>query len=440
MEEKQEVAVGVIDKSVVWIFVCVVLLGSKSILAQDSLAYQKPVLDAAEVSLLFSYYDQDGTHAAVTGGAGTEELSDATATIVASIPVSVDGVLTVDAGISAYTSASSSNINPLDGDPNQPVSPWVASSGASRQDVLAYFNPSYTHSSADRNTILRAQASVSAEYDYFSFGFGFGATHWFNEKNTSLSADLQLYFDSWSPQYPIELRPGFFDDRIEGPGEYDPNFNPFTDENRNTYSFSLGLTQILGRRWNGALFLDVAFQQGLLSTPHQRVYFGDTPNYFIDEFQLADDVERLPDQRFKLPVGGRLNYFANDWLVFRSYYRFYWDDWGITAHTASLEIPLKLGNGFTVYPHYRYYTQSQADYFYPKEGALSSLDYYTSDYDLSDFDAHRYGFGLGYTDIFTKTRIFMFGFKNADFRLAKYDRSDGLDAYIASLALTFVAD
>ncbi len=406
----------------------------------DATAYKKRVLETTEIDLLFSYYGQDGTNAAVTGGQGTEELTDATSSIVVSIPMNADDVLTVDVGISAYSSASSSNVNPFDGNIANPASPFSASSGASRSDVLAHFNPSYQHSSDDRNSVWSGNAYVASEYDYFSLGIGGGYTHLFNEKNTELSISGNVFFDKWNPQYPVELRNGFFDSRIVGNGTYSPNFEVFVDENRNSYSLSLGLSQVLGKRLQGSVFADVVLQNGLLSTPFQRVYFGDTESFFIEDFQLADDVERLPDTRLKIPIGARLNYYLGDRFVVRTYYRFYYDDWGITAHTLSLEIPIKLSDAFTLYPSYRYYTQQAADYFYAKETALSTFDLYTSDYDLSEFSAHQYGMGLRYKDIFTRAKLFGFGFKSVDLRLNKYDRSDGLDSFIISLGTTFVGN
>lgn len=402
--------------------------------------YTKRVLETAEIDLLFSYYDQDGQNAAVTGGEGTEELTDVTSSIIVKIPMNEDDVLTVDVGISAYTSASSSNVNPLDGNANDPVSPFIASSGASRQDQLAYFNPSYRHSSEDRNSVWTANAYVSNEYDYFSIGFGGGYTRLFNEKNTEIGISAQVYLDKWNSQYPIELRGTFFDDRITGNGTYAPLFNEFENENRNSYAMSLSFSQILGKKWRGSLFMDLVSQNGLLSTPFQRVYFGDINDFFIDDFQLADDVERLPDSRFKLPLGGRLNYYLNDLVVLRAYYRFYNDNWGVSSHTASLETPIKLNDKFTLYPTYRYYTQTAADYFYEKETALSTFDFYTSDYDLSDYNAHQYGFGIRYKDIFTKAKVFAFGLKTIDLRFNQYDRSDGLNAFIVTLGTTFIGN
>lgn len=417
----------------------IVFVGTVSF-AQEDTSYKKRVLEAAEIELLFSYYGQDGQNAAVTGGEGTEELTDATSSIVVKIPLNEDDVLTVDAGISAYTSASSSNVNPLDGDASRTVSPFSASSGASRQDVLTYFNPSYQHTSNDRNSIVNAKAYVSAEYDYFSLGFGGGYAHLFNEKNTEVSVNVQAFLDKWNSQYPIELRNGFFDSRTSGTGTYAPDFTAFEKETRNSYSISLGLSQVLGKKLQGSVFLDLVSQTGLLSTPFQRIYFADSPDFFIEDFQLADDVERLPDSRFKVPIGGRLNYYLNDRVVLRSYYRFYADNWGITSHTANLEVPIKLNDSFTVYPSYRYYSQTAADYFYPKEIALSTLDFYTSDYDLSGYTANQYGIGIRYKDIFAKAKVLTFGLKNINLRFNAYDRSDGLNAFIMTLGTTFVGD
>lgn len=426
-----------LKKNLFFLFILFSFIGHSQ---QDSTGYKKRVLEAAEIDLLFSYYGQDGQNAAVTGGEGTEELTDATSSIVVQLPINEDDILTIDTGISAYTSASSSNVNPFDGDINGTSSPFSASSGASRQDVLAHFNPAYQHSSNDRNSIYNANVYVAAEYDYFSLGFGAGYSRLFNEKNTELSISGNVYFDKWNPQYPIELRNGFFDNRISGTGTYTPQFSEFEKENRNSYSVSLGLSQILGKKVQGSVFMDVVLQNGLLSTPFQRIYFGDTNDFFIQDFQLADDVERLPDSRVKIPVGARLNYFVNDIIVLRSYYRFYTDDWGIAAHTASLEVPIKMSDAFTLYPTYRFYNQTAADYFYEKEAALSTLDFYTSDFDLSKYHSHQYGFGIRYRDIFTKAKLFSLGLKAVDLRVANYNRSNGLNAFIVSLGTTFVVE
>jgi hypothetical protein len=87
---------------------------------------------------------------------------------------------------------------------------------------------------------------------------------------------------------------------------------------------------------------------------------------------------------------------------------------------------------------YRYYIQTKSKYFAPYETHLSTEKFFTSDFDLADFDAHQYGLGFTYTDIFTSSKIWKFGLKNIDFRFNHYDRSDGLNANIATVGFKFV--
>lgn len=408
------------------LFSLIILLFSASIFAQDSTStYKKRVLEAPEVDFLVSYYSQDGDNAAVSGGIGTEKLTDLTPTIVVAIPLNDDDVLTIDAGVSAYTSASSSNVDPFDS--NSPADPFVASSGASASDLWAGGNFSYSHSSDSRNDIVSAKVSVSSEYDYFSIGFGGNYTKLFNEKNTEVSVHANVYLDTWKLLYPIELRES-------------SSFTGLDKKNRNSYSLGFGFSQILSKNLQGALSLDLVQQQGLLSTPFQRVYFSDLPDRFRENFQLADDIERLPDMRFKTAIGGRLNYFINEMFVLRTYYRYYFDDWGITSHTASIEIPIKITDQFTLYPSYRFYNQTAADYFYMYETALSSYEFYTSDYDLSEFSANQYGFGIGYTDIFTKLKLANFGLKSVDLKYDYYKRDSGLHYSLISAGFKFIGN
>ncbi|PTX59752.1 uncharacterized protein DUF3570 [Kordia periserrulae] len=422
----------------VWLVLGVTVSQAQEI-QNDTISYKKRVLETTEVDFLMSYYAQDGTHAAVTGGTGTEELTDITPTFVVAVPLNDDDVLTVDAGISAYTSASSSNIDPFDSD--NPADAFQASSGASQSDTWANLNINYAHSSDDRNTIWSGHLNVASEYDYFSLGFGGSYTRLFNQKNTELAIKANVYLDTWNPQYPIEFREGFSRPDIVGTGTYSNSFTEFQDEGRNTYSLSLSFSQILSKNTQASLFLDLVQQDGLLSTPHQRVYFADVNDFFVQNFQLADDVEKLPDTRFKIPFGARFNYYINESVSLRTYYRYYFDDWGINAHTASIEIPIKLSAGkFTLYPTYRYYTQTAADYFAPFETHLSTSEFYTSDYDLSKFDSHQYGLGFKYYDIFTKLKLFNFGLKTLDVRYNHYTRSDGLSANIISAGFKFVMD
>lgn len=266
----------------------------------------------------------------------------------------------------------------------------------------------------------------------------------FNEKNTEISISANVFLDTWSAEYPIELLPddnfNINDHTITGNTNYNPQFSEFDDESRNSFSIGLGFSQIINKNLQGSLLVDLVQQEGLLSTPFHRIYFADVADSFIEEFQLADAVEQLPDTRFKIAIGGRLNYYINETFVVRTYYRYYTDDWGIDSHTASIEVPIKILPKFTIYPSYRYYTQTAADYFAPFETHLSSEKYFTSDNDLSDYNADQFGFGISYTDIFTKFHVRNFGLKSIDIKFNNYERNNSFSSNLISLGFKFVMD
>lgn len=418
-----------------------IALVSLASFAQQETEYKKRVLESTEVNLLSSYYTQDGENAAVTGGRGTEELSDIAPSINVAIPLNDDDILAIDATVSAYTSASSSNINPFDG--NQAADPFVASSGASEKDTWFGLTASYSHSSDDRNTIISANVSFANEYDYTSFGFGGSLTKLFNQKNTEIQLKANIYLDQWNPQYPIEFREGFNlnEYNYEGEINFSPNYSNFESLNRNSYSLGLSVSQILSKSIQTSFIADFVVQDGLLSTPHQRVYFEDLQDTMIENFMLANDVERLPNSRTKLAIGNRSSFYINQNFIIRSYYRYYTDNWGIDSHTFKVELPIKFGLNYTLYPNYRYYTQTQTDYFGEFNTISSTDEFYTSDYDLASYNANQYGLGFKYYDPLNSFKIGGFGLKSIQIEYNYYERTtQNFNANISSLGFTFIAD
>jgi hypothetical protein len=116
----------------------------------------------------------------------------------------------------------------------------------------------------------------------------------------------------------------------------------------------------------------------------------------------------------------------------------------VTAHTASVELPVKINRFLSVYPFYRYHTQTAADYFLPYKQHTLDEEFYTSDYDLSKLQSHTYGAGIRYSPVnglarmklpFKERPVLMV--KSIDVKYSHYDRSTGLKADIISLGLSF---
>lgn len=358
---------------------------------------------AIDVNFLTSYYHQDGNNSAVQGGVGNEELIDAANILVVNVPLDSIRSISVTVGADFYSSASTDMID-------------ANLSSASIKDLRAYASLGYQQKNLKRGTTFGIRGGISNEYDYISFNGGLSFAKEFNEGNTELNLQAQAFIDKWRPYFPAELR----------------RTVSIPTEKRNSFNFSASFSQVLTKRLQIALSGEVIYMDGLLSTPFHRVYFSDT---------TLPDIERLPSTRLKIPLSVRLNYFASEYFVIRSYYRFYSDDFGIQGHTASLEIPIKLSQSLSVSPFVRYHTQQGSKYFAPFKEHLSTEAYYTSDYDLSTLSSKKVGLAIGYHPVFGlangKFLSRNIAFKAIELRLGYYTRDTGLNSYIGSLNFKF---
>lgn len=359
--------------------------------------------DFVDIDFLSSYYNQDGNNGAVTGGVGTEALTDVSTLFVVNVPLDSTRSINGTIGADYYTSASTDNI-----DDNR--------SSASSKDVRAYANFGFTKKYLKKGFTIGTRIGFSTEYDYTSFNGGFNLAKEFNYGNTEIGFSGQAFIDQWSLYFPSELR-----------GSVDVD-----TKSRNSYNSQLSFSQVINRRLQFSLSAEAIYMKGLLSTPFHRVYFSDSNNH---------DIERLPNSRLKLPFSIRVNYYPFESLVLRSYYRFYTDDFGINAHTISIETPIKLSYSFSISPFYRYHKQSESDYFAAYEIHKSTDEFYTSDYDLSGLSTNKYGVGIMYNPAFglTRTKIpfskKLLLLNSIQLRGSYYERSTGLKGYSISLEL-----
>jgi hypothetical protein len=398
-------------------------------IANDNQWLKKTALTNVEVNILGSYYTQDGNHSAVTGGFGTEELTDITPAVVVKIPIDSTRQWTFDGGADFITSASTDNID-------------YEVTGDSRKDLRYHLNTTYTKRLSSARLTYSFSGGFSKEYDVFSKSIGASITKESRTGNTQISFNGQAFFDAWSLFYPIEFRDA-------GANDEDPQGH----DNRNSYNFGVVFSQVLSKRLQVSVSTEIVLQQGLLSTPFHRVFFNDGIN--VDGLSTLDilrsdklrKIENLPHSRTRIPVGLRVNYYVTDLVVFRGYYRYYSDDFDISAHTFSLELPVKISPFVTIIPFYRYHTQTGSKYFKPFGQHDLNGEFFSSDYDQSAFNSHKYGMGVRYSPLddigifktpFSKKARNKFTHLTAiELRYAYYDRSDGLSAAIISFDLSF---
>jgi len=369
-------------------------------------SYKRRKLKFEEANIVSSYYKQDGNHAAVTGGIGSQALTD--------LSNSIDVKLTrydkfnrkhsysLEVGIDHYTSASSDKIDPK------------TLSSASHADTRIYPSFNWTMENEKKGTTIGAGLYASTEFDYKSFGGNINFSRKTKDRNGEFSARLQAYLDQVSLIYPAELRTGV------NQGEHD-----YATTARNSFSGTLSWSQVINKNLQLMLEGEVVYQSGYLGLPFNRVYFNDNSVH----------VEKLPSSRLKVPVSLRANYFLGDRYIIRAWYRYYKDDWNIQSNTLQLETSVKITPFLSVTPFYRFYQQTAAEYFAPYEMHTDADNYYTSNYDLSKFNSSFYGIGFRMAP---PKGVFNIQHVNAlEIRYGHYQKNINMNANIISLHLKF---
>jgi len=368
--------------------------------------YPKKKISKSSIQIVYAQYLQDGNHSAITGGTGTEKLQVYAPEL--SIQLEVDSLnsYSVDAGIDVISSASMDNID-------------FVKSSASKLSNRAYLTAGYERKGKqNRNLSFGGKGYFSIESAYLSLGGTLSLNIMSQNKSGEFSAELEGYFDDlrWGRLngehplqlvYPAELR-------------YRHWFDIYR---RESYNLNLSWQQTINRRMVLAFLPGLSYQQGLLSTPYHRVFFKDS----------SLKVENIPRTRLKIPLGIQLNSFIADRYILRSYYRFYWDDFGIRAHTLSLELAVKINPAFTLTPLLRWYTQTGASFFKPYREADLEQVFYSSDYDLSAFSSYEAGIEARFAGFGSAAHPVHLN--SLGLRYSFYKRSDGLYAHMLTLLL-----
>ncbi|RYF48410.1 MAG: DUF3570 domain-containing protein, partial [Cytophagaceae bacterium] len=188
-----------------------------------------------------------------------------------------------------------------------------------------------------------------------------------------------------------------------------------------SFNLALSVSQVVNKRLQMLATVEPSYQEGLLSTPFHRVYFTNG----------AVTTEKLPGTRMKFPISLRANYFEGDRAILRTFYRFYLDDWGMVAHTASVEVPVKLTPFLSVSPFYRFHTQTAVRYFRPYGQHSPTQTYFTSDYDIGNMTTQFVGSGIRYAP--PGGIMGIRGWNALELRYGHYLRSTGMTANIVTL-------
>jgi hypothetical protein len=256
---------------------------------------------------------------------------------------------------------------------------------------------------------------VSVENDYLALNGGVGGEHHFNDNNTTLGGGASFSYDQIEPTDAdlFPLRP--------------------VDETRNASSLFASLSQTLGQQTVVQTSLSYRHARGFLSDPYKQVLVEGAP--------LAD---ARPDTRNQVAWLTRLrHHFKKPGASLHADYRFYIDDWEITSHTLELAWYQTIWRTAQLVPSFRYYSQSQAEFYGPFFPTARADGHHSSDYRLSPYGAMTFGakalaefetWGIGWRTVLAYERYLSGG----DLALGRVGiENPGLVSYhLVSMALT----
>ncbi|HZY37830.1 MAG TPA: DUF3570 domain-containing protein [Mucilaginibacter sp.] len=395
--------------------------------------YNPRALHIDEIDFVSSYYTQTGDHSPVTGGIGTQQVTDFANGINLNLlwynDANNKNTLMLGLGYDHHSSASAGYV--------------ALHGGANPNGTRLYPSVDWTVENSKTGNTFGIGAYYSGEYNYKSKELDVHWTTKTDDKNGEFGVKLQAYLDRVTMILPSEFVPA---PAISQPGTtvittasgntvvlsssgqvLNNSKNSLPTSGRNTFTAALSYTQQVSSRFQFSILGDAVAQNGYLGLPFHRVYFSNPKD--------TDAVEKLPSSRFKFPIGARMNYFLGDNIILRGYYRYYIDSWGIRSNTASLEIPYKVTPFFSISPFYRYYDQTAARYFAPYEVHNVTDAFYTSNYEYSNFHSGFYGIGFR-----VAPPKGVFGWQNLhdlEIRYGHYSQTTDLVSDVVSLSLGF---
>tara|TARA_R110002126_G_scaffold75469_28_gene188450 strand:+ start:1032 stop:2321 length:1290 start_codon:yes stop_codon:yes gene_type:complete len=236
---------------------------------------------------------------------------------------------------------------------------------------------------------------LSKEYDYLSMGLNGSLARDFNQKNTTVSVGLGYSHDTISPEggiavafAPMLLRRDYADD-----SSYQTAFNATRDredDTKDTLDVLLGLTQVINRDWLMQFNYSMSIADGYMTDPFKLV------SVVNNNGEVQQNLyENRPDKRTKHSV-----YWQNKLHFSGTYldasYRYMWDDWELTSHTADLKWRLPMSDSWYVEPQLRYYQQSAAEFYMPFMQETDPLPQFASaDYRIGKMNTYTLGAKFG---------------------------------------------
>ncbi|ACF14560.1 hypothetical protein Ctha_2108 [Chloroherpeton thalassium ATCC 35110] len=289
-------------------------------------------------------------------------------------PFSPDGI----------SSASPKNLSPDAVSSASQISPSVTDPDDIRHELIAGVTQIFGQTTISLNGIY------STEHDYDSKTMAVSFSQPFAKKNTVLQLGFVRSWDNITPDI-AQMKAASW------------------EKNKDVYSISTGVTQVLSRSLITQLNVSYSNHSGFLSDAYQVVSIVDG-----NTVKLYNDYH--PDSRERKAMGLRANYALFEETSLQLGYRYYWDDWKIRSHTVNASVQHYLSDRqITLGIGIRHYTQTAAYFFKPTYDMawVNAGNYFTVDSKLNSGYSYEYEVSLKFNgSLFRETPVIGFPFQS----------------------------
>lgn len=260
---------------------------------------------------------------------------------------------------------------------------------------------------------LDVGGGVSVERDYNSRFVNMNGRWDLNQKLTTLNLGL-----SYTASDIAAIMPPAYEDYIDKSAYQikSKNGEETLRDERQDWTAHFGLSQVINKNAVIETGLGYTRSTGFMENPYKAATFAfvdpkqdpltgfpGVPDGGLLTAEMVHPLEQRPDVRNQWTWNMRYVQYVSDLdAALHLDYRFYHDDWGIDAHTFAAAWDQPVGNGWTITPQFRYYTQDAANFYQPfflfkqakpQDAAGNAIlsqvpiSHYSSDHRLSGYGA-----------------------------------------------------
>ncbi|MGH8264106.1 MAG: DUF3570 domain-containing protein [Steroidobacteraceae bacterium] len=167
---------------------------------------------------------------------------------------------------------------------------------------------------------------------------------------------------------------------------------PAFSERTDTRNYQIGLSQIITKNLIIGASYEAITDEGYLNNPYRSVRSCDDTACTTASFQ----AERYPRTHTSNAAAVRARYHLPWRAAVYGEYRFYTDTWKVHAHTAQIGYTYPWKDDWVFDANFRYYTQTQADFYSDLFPRANFANFLARDKELSTFNSQSIGLEASY--------------------------------------------